>query len=343
MKPPGMQNGIIRYSYLIRAVAMLLVIVDHCMYRLSSEKLDWEVYAYVFGCDSLLFFMIDGVHNLPVAGVRAFYLKRILKIGVPTAVFVLLYAYLDRYVYGSVKPGWFLQNHLLDVPFDYPQSWLWFMYVLGGLYLIAPFVSQVIVNGKKRLIEFYLVMWFATGFLPYVSLLVSRAPMPEEIFHPFIGYLGYMLAGWYLHVYPFRTWSRKKQVIFVAAIVFALVLPLLISHSAYDAAAVRKGVYGNNLSVHIMAHSLLVFVILQSINSLGRVLDIIVEFVAKRTLAMYLVHFFIIEHIVKDLFGMTDSIFAGTLLAIAITIAVAYPLQMLFTLFYNFAKSIKNT
>ena len=92
-----------------------------------------------------------------------------------------------------------------------------------------------------------------------------------------------------------------------------------------------------------MAHSLLVFVILQSINSLGRVLDIIVEFVAKRAFAMYLVHFFIIEHIVKDLFGMTDSIFAGTLLAIAITIAVAYPLQMLFTLFYNFAKSIKNT
>ena len=77
MKPPGTENGIIRYSYLIRAVAILLVILDHCVYRLTSEVVDWKVYAYVFGCNSLLFFMIAGVHNLPVTGVRAFYIKRI--------------------------------------------------------------------------------------------------------------------------------------------------------------------------------------------------------------------------------------------------------------------------
>ena len=348
MKPPGTENGIIRYSYLIRAVAILLVILDHCVYRLTSEVVDWKVYAYVFGCNSLLFFMIAGVHNLPVTGVRAFYIKRILKIGIPTAIFVLLYAYLDRYVYGSVKPGWFLQNHLLDVPFDYPQPWLWFMYVLGGLYLIAPFMSQVILNGKKKLIEFYLVMWFATGFLPYVSMIVERAPMPEEIFHPFIGYLGYMLAGWYLHNYPFQTWSGKKQAFFVAVVVVAIVFPLIISHTKYDAAATGKGIYCNNLSALIMALSLLVFVILQNVNSLGRVLDKVVEFVAKQAFAMYLVHFYIIEHVVKEHFGMTDNVLCGSLLAIAITIAVAYPLQMLFTLFYKntqklfFAKSTKN-
>lgn len=318
-----------QYSYLIRVVAILLVIIDHCTAWYSAEDIDWKICVYVFGCDSLLFFLVSGAHNLPVTDTRRFYLRRLRIVGIPTILFTILYAFLDRYVAGP-EPARTAYRFLLDVPFYLPQDWLWYMYVLGGLYLIAPFISQVILNGKKRLIEFFLCLWLFTGYFPYIEAFFGRQMPVENVFYPFCGYLGYMLAGWYLLCYPFRTWSMAHKMSVMSLLVFNALLPLAISHTTIDSYCTLHGVYKCNLTACIMSLTLIVFILLQQVETLGRRADKVVKFIAKTSFAMYLLHYLVANYVSMP---MIDSgyltPFTATLTTLAVTTLAAIPLRYL--------------
>ncbi len=282
----------IQYSYFIRAMAILVVIIDHCFTWYTGDDIDWKTCVYVFGGDSLLFFMLTGVHNLPVTYIKKFYANRIIKIAFPTVLFIFLYAFLDRYVFCTVPPCRLANRLFLDLPFYTPEPWLWFMYVMVGLYLMAPFVSQVIINGKRGLIETFLVLWLLTGLTPYIEVFFGQKMTPENTLQPFMGYVGYMIAGWYLHRYPYRIWGLKRKIITTTFLAFGVFLPFIINliSQEIDNRFILHNVYKNNLSLGIMCITLSIFIIAQNIKTLGTRFDGIIRFIAKISFPMYLLH-----------------------------------------------------
>lgn len=310
-------------------VAILLVIIDHCTAWYSAEDVDWRICVYVLGCDSLLFFLVSGAHNLPVTDTRRFYLRRLRIVGIPTIIFTVFYALIDRYVAGT-EPARAAYRFLLDVPFYLPQDWLWYMYVLGGLYLVAPFISQVILNGKKRLIEFFLCLWLFTGYFPYIEAFFGRQMPVENVFYPFCGYVGYMLAGWYLFKYPFREWNIRRKIAITALLLFNILLPLAISRTDIDPYCTLHDVYKCNLTACIMSLTLIVFILLQQVETLGCRADKVIKFIAKTSFAMYLLHYLVANYVSLPLIdsGYLTPLTA-TLTTIVATFVAAIPLRYL--------------
>lgn len=326
----------VQYSYLVRSVAIMLVMVDHCMSWFYNEHMAWQTYVYALGFDSLLFFMVSGIHNLPVRNIRSFFCRRVVKIGLPVLLWTLLYVILDRYVYG-MPPTRMFYRFCLDIFFAPPFEWLWFVYVLVGLYIISPFISQVINTGNRKLIELYLAIWLFTGFLPYVETFFGLKIPLENMFQPFVGYLGYMVMGWFLHRYPFVKWSMRRKVVFTAVIGSGLIIPLILVHTSFGE---KYGVdyFNNNLSLCIMSLTVTTFLIFQRIGSLGEAVDRVVRWISSISYPMYLCHWLVGYYVVKPYFDSGSlGVVPATLLTIAVTMLISVFLRNLLYKMYRWS------
>ena len=148
-----------------------------------------------------LFIMVSGALLLPVRlSTKEFLRKRLGKVAAPTIVWTI--------VYYTVAP-WTKTVHrgeslgcLLSIPFSAQfNGVLWFMYMLIGLYLLAPILSAWLQNASKREIEFYLGLWMITLCYPLIRSFISVNEGNTGILYYFGGYAGYFLLGYYLQHY----------------------------------------------------------------------------------------------------------------------------------------------
>lgn len=90
----------------------------------------------------------------------------------------------------------------------------WFLFMLAGLYLITPFLRQIVKS--KRLTEYYLLLFLLFeglssygAALPYIGTMVES--MLGKIQVRFVlGFSGYFVLGYYLKRYPP---SGKKEIL----------------------------------------------------------------------------------------------------------------------------------
>ena len=324
----------IQYSYLLRAVAILCVIADHCFTWFSNDTPDWRLFVYVFGGDSLLFFMVAGIHNLPVTNIRDFLVKKTAKFLFITAIFAIIYAFIDRYIVYRTEDR--LATKLLtDLIFYPPKSWLWFMYAITGLYIASPFISLLVTNKSQRLTQFFIILWLMTGLVPFIETFYGRPLNSEYVLRPFAGYAGYMIAGWYLHRYPYRRWRKRSKIIIIATLVFLMLFPLLIQYTEYGQRCIAHDVFKNNLSITIMAVSITTFILAQQIKIQVNAIYKVIKFISSLTFPMYLVHGFA-EYFAPFVKSHNFNIFAVTAITIAATISAAYILRFAFIALQNY-------
>ncbi len=72
---------------------------------------------------------------------------------------------------------------------------LWYVYMLIGLYLFIPIISEFVRNATEKEILYFLIVWFVVMIFsqPYLS---RYQPLIDV--HYFTGYLGYLVLGHYL-------------------------------------------------------------------------------------------------------------------------------------------------
>lgn len=63
--------------------------------------------------------------------------------------------------------------NILKIPvnFGVEVGHLWYVYMLLGLYMIAPIISPWLKVATRKQVEFYLYVWGVTLCLPYIHLL----------------------------------------------------------------------------------------------------------------------------------------------------------------------------
>ena len=171
-----------------------------------------------------LFVMISGAFLFPVRDEGAFFRKRFSRVLVPFVVWCVIYAF---YLYWQRTIN--LQGALLDilkilVNFGTDVGHLWFVYMLLGIYLVAPVLSPWVESASRRSMERFLALWAVSLTIPYIHLVFpeiwgeafwNSTPM----LYYFTGYIGYAVAGAYFkrfHMQPSRSLSLTALVLILS-------------------------------------------------------------------------------------------------------------------------------
>lgn len=224
------------YLDIIRILACVMIIAIHA--PIPNTGLS----SYVLSIDSLLtapgiglFIMVSGALLLPVnMPTEQFLKKRLGKIVFPTvfwtAFYFLVAIYTDRV---NLSEGLY---SLLSIPFG-PQfnGVLWFMYMLAGLYLLAPILSAWLRQASRSEVRFYLFLWSITLCYPVIRNFIGVNETHTGILYYFGGYAGYFLLGYYLKTYVDRMALWKYLLLMMLPISIAAVLKILqVSIDFYD-------------------------------------------------------------------------------------------------------------
>lgn len=209
----------------LRAIACLMVIMVHaceCVYsndysfNFADSTSLWSV-ALISGLMRPavpLFLMASSFLLLPLKGdVSTFFRRRFTRVAIPFAVWLVLYAVLPA-AWGEWSWSQSLDNlSTVWINFNPRGSHLWFIYMLLGIYLIAPIISPWLKNVSRRQEEFYLGIWFLTTFSWHLHEYVGDVAgecwwNPYPTFYYVSGSFGLVLLAHYIRKYV--DWGVKK-------------------------------------------------------------------------------------------------------------------------------------
>jgi surface polysaccharide O-acyltransferase-like enzyme len=302
---------------LIRTVAIVLVIVVHAAIEPhpvvqvmdQAEVFRWfTVNTYdAFAASSVpLFVMLSGALLLQpskVEPVRMFLRKRLVRLGLP---FIF---------WGAAYFAWrFLVNHealsassIIQGILTGPYYHFWFLYMLFGLYLITPVLRVVTAYAERKIIRYFLLLWFfGTAIVPLLVLL-SGFSVELKLF-AVTGWIGYFLLGYYL--LEIRVRSSTLGILFLTGFLLTIV-------GTYTVTALVGGHSGlfflDYLSASVILASSSLFMLLSRIPpnavetrfSKGNRL---IHLIGQNTLALYLLHVMVLESLQKGYFGFQISV-----------------------------------
>ncbi|MBO5628202.1 MAG: acyltransferase family protein [Aeriscardovia sp.] len=217
----------ILYLDIIRIIACIMIIAMHA--PIPNTGLS----SYVLSTDSLLtvpgiglFIMVSGALLLPVnMPTEQFLKKRFAKIVFPTVLWTLFYYMIAPYT-DTVTQGFGIKS-FLSIPFSSQfNGVLWFMYMLAGLYLLAPILSAWLRQASRREVRFYLFLWGITLCYPIIRSYIGVNESHTGILYYFGGYAGYFLLGYYLKTYVDRIAFWKCLLLMVLPISIAVVIKI---------------------------------------------------------------------------------------------------------------------
>lgn len=311
-----MKNRIL-YLDFIRIVACVMIIAMH------APIPDTGLNAYLLSADSLLtapgiglFIMVSGALLLPVnMSTGQFLKKRFSKIVGPTVFWTFFYFVLAPYT-DTVDQGNGVMS-FLSIPFT-PQfnSVLWFMYMLSGLYLLAPILSAWLNQASKRQVEFYLFLWGITMCYPLIRNYANVNEGHSGILYYFGGYAGYFLLGYYLKKYGCVSVYKSLLLLLVPLAIATITKLLTISIDFYDLFWY--------LSIFVAMMSIAWFSLLKKIDVTFNASSIIHRFVILASnccFGIYLIHIFVMRSFLWSCFFLQNM---GNIIQIILTTILTF-------------------
>ena len=304
---------------MLRCLACMMVVLMHTPQPNSAG-------GYVLSSISLLaapsiglFFMVSGALLLPVTKPTKEFLKhRLAKIAVPVLFWSLLYL-LVRYFKTNNSEELF--KSIISIPFSAQGcAVFWFVYVMIGLYVLAPIISTWLQKASKREIEFYLLLWLVTMCYPILNLFVCVDDGKSGILYYFTGYVGYFLLGYYLHNYV-KQWSM-----WILAILFVFPIGCAVACKLLELKIDFYDIFWY-LSILVVAMCVSLFmgikVLFGDIKLNTKFKKFIINF-SQYSFGIYLIHFFIIRDILWQFNLTLLSNGGGILETFVITLIISY-------------------
>ena len=202
---------------LLRVLACFLVLWQHSIepyyinpdFTLSINE-DTPVLGWINSLTPIevpLFVMISGYLLLPVRmETGSFFRRRFLRILLPFVCWSIVYATYFAIIRGETFSDFLGDLLYIPINFSMDAGHLWFVYMLLGMYLIAPILTPWLESCSRRQLQGYLGLWAFTTLLPYIHLYVSEIWgecfwNPTPMLHHFTGFTGYFVLGYYLKRY----------------------------------------------------------------------------------------------------------------------------------------------
>lgn len=186
---------------------------------LKNQILHEILLTFILICNPI-FFMISGHFNLHFSGNSRrdyckFYYKRFVNIVLPLLIYQFIFYCISLVTAGKYTDVFhFIKDFIINVLQDYSSIYFWFMYVLIGFILAAPFLSKLLasLSGDNR--RMFAIVLLA---LPTVSWLLKLVGINLALTsYPFSGWLIYFLLGGLLEN---KQILKKYQLILILCIV----------------------------------------------------------------------------------------------------------------------------
>ncbi|MBQ6998363.1 MAG: acyltransferase family protein [Clostridia bacterium] len=222
-----------KYIDFIRVFSIFMVILLHCICDYYADVANagrnlWYVIGYANELARVavpLFFMISGFLLLSkdITDIKAFYKKRILKIGIPFIAYDIFY-----YIYMTVQAGRDISvsgffTELINCGSAYH---LWFVYSILFIYLLMPFLQIIVKNcDAKKLIFLFLIAIFQTSIRPLINTFADGRFYLFLADDGITGYIGYVLLGYILGKYDLK--KNTKRIIYALSIATFIITPLI--------------------------------------------------------------------------------------------------------------------
>ncbi|MCM1483636.1 MAG: acyltransferase family protein [Muribaculaceae bacterium] len=235
----------------LRVMACAMVVLAHCcdgfVAQFDADRSTFLTGVFagsLFRPSVPLFVMMTGVLLLPLpqpVSLTAFYRKRVGRIVWPLifwslALPLLAYMYFTGAGIRTANPSVDMSAYTPDgltnrlwswvLNFNFDTTPLWYVYMLVGLYLIMPVLSAWLTTASRRDIKNFLILWFATLFIPYIKLFAPAAGYLGNygnmdilggcdwnafgLVYYVSGFIGYLVLAYYLRTYPLQ-WSARKM------------------------------------------------------------------------------------------------------------------------------------
>lgn len=294
------------YIDVLRVLACFLVILTHSALPSLHPENDgfWLfMYSFIASPSSELFLALSGAVLLPVkahVSMRDFYKRRFLKLLPP----VLIWSILVVFVYVLMGKLTWMQGFraISMIPLQPVIGIYWFIYVIIGLYLLAPIISKWLLDASKKQVELFLGLWLLNLMMPYVNFLIpgfyQQSGTHYWSLNYFGGFLGYWMLGFYLRKYPILLGWNKKFVILCLLVVCYPILILYLKLQSIDVSP-----YMDNLQLGSAVLVTFIFTVVQSIKKYPDFFIRIISEVAKYSFGIYLVHILIVRELVWYIVG----------------------------------------
>ena len=242
-----------------------------------------------------VFVMLSGALLLSedkVESIAEFYKKRAARVLIPTLFWTLFF------VVWSLAEG-VMQGHALSARFFMKALsvgktfvHMWFLYMIIGLYFIAPFIRILVRNTSKREIFFFTIVLFLLAAINeiYYSL------HPKNIFlfiNQFWNYLPYFIAGHFIC----KTEWKPRTSILCLVFVLSVVLAALACFFVGEWQGLKKGLYFyRSLSVTVIPMSISIMFLFKKLSA--AIVNVeITRRLASLVLGIYFVHPLIITEL----------------------------------------------
>ena len=296
---------IIYFDYL-RIAAMSAIIVLHVaaqnLRAVSIASSAWNTFNIY---DSLtrwgvpIFVMISGALFLSKdQPIKKIYQKNILKMLVVLILWTIIYNVWQLSLHNDLLTFKGFLTNLATEPY-----YLWFLYMIIGLYIVTPLLRQLVNN--KKATKYFLILSFLFAFLipelieilslksKIIANLIEEKVSLMQIFMV-LGFTGYYILGYYLNKYTIK---RKTEIIIYIAGIIGILFTIL----ATTLSSLFKGelitFFYDNLTINVAATSIAIFVFFK--QHLNQKLTFkkakLLQFFSRCSLGVYLVHVIILE------------------------------------------------
>ena len=296
---------ILYFDYL-RMIAMFAVIILHVSAQnlravdiASPAWITFNVYDSLTRWSVPVFVMISGSLFLnKKQPLKKLYKKNILKLLIIIILWTLIYNSWRALLSNN---HFTITDFLLNLATE--PYYLWFLYMLIGLYIIFPILQQLIKNKKKT--QYFLILSFIFAFcIPELLEIISlKSNLIAEVINGKIemmrifmvlGFTSYFILGYYLHNHTIK---RKTEIlIYVAGITGALFTIIATTLSSYFKGELIT-IFYENLTINVAAMSVAVFVFFK--NHLNHTISSkrykILQLFSRCSLGVYLIHVPILE------------------------------------------------
>jgi len=218
---------------------------------------------------------------------------------------------------------------------------LWFVYLIIGLYFLAPIIAAIIKNDADgTMLRYFLVVWFvAACVLPFVESIYGYKVGIH--FHNIRYYIGYFVLG----VYALQTTVRPR--IIYALGVLGFVVTFLGSYwvTVSNGGTWTKTFYGY-MSPFVVMMSLAVFIWIKNVDwdavfgRFPRVRRHVVAF-SRHGYGIYLAHILVLEILVSEYVPFrVDAFLLHPIVGIPVTIVVCTAVCYCSALMFDYCKTI---
>jgi surface polysaccharide O-acyltransferase-like enzyme len=268
-----------------------------------------------------LFVIISGYLLLPVhISTREFFLRRLRRILLPFLFWSIVYAIYesDVLVSGDVTQ---LMKYVFHIPINFVTAHLWYVYMLIGLYCLAPIISPWIEKVGKKQMLFFLLLWLLCTLSVFIHLRFKNILGEVEWNHfssiyYFQGFIGYFVFGGYLKKYGMISFQLS-----LGAFLMGLFITILLIHVGVHLSLAERffNSFWDYCSFNIALMSLGLFGIIYhwSYNIRFGNNSLVVD-ISRRSYAIYLAHIIVL----RLTSGYVLQTFDSALLAIPLIVIV---------------------